>query len=179
MRKEDCFQLGWIKKTHGLKGRVNAKFDVDFPEKYSQLDTVLLEINNSLVPFGIDEIKVDGRNASIVFEEIESAEEASSLVGCGLFLPNQLLEEVDEDMEYFYHDLIGLEVMDKKLGVIGPIQLIFDEGPQILVSVNKAGNEVLIPWVDDFIVNLDFERQIATLDLPDGLLELTSKKDED
>ena len=53
MNIDACFQLGYIVKTHGIKGQVVAFFDVDFPEDYEDLESVFLEQKGRLVPFFI------------------------------------------------------------------------------------------------------------------------------
>jgi 16S rRNA processing protein RimM len=50
MTKEDCFELGKITKTHGVKGEVILWLDVDFPEDYEEMDSVFLEVRGELVP---------------------------------------------------------------------------------------------------------------------------------
>jgi len=51
MRKDECYQLGHIVKTHGLKGMVNIELDVDQPDEYSELESVFLEQSGNLIPF--------------------------------------------------------------------------------------------------------------------------------
>ena len=51
MRKDECYQLGHIVKTHGLKGMVTIDLDVDQPDEYSELESVFLEQSGNLIPF--------------------------------------------------------------------------------------------------------------------------------
>jgi 16S rRNA processing protein RimM len=51
MDKQKCFELGYITKSFGLKGQVNAVFDVDVPLMYRELESVFIELNEVLVPF--------------------------------------------------------------------------------------------------------------------------------
>ena len=65
MREEDCYQLGEVIKTHGLKGEVSVLLDVDFPEEYSELESVFLQMEGNLVPFFIDSIQIHDKRALV------------------------------------------------------------------------------------------------------------------
>ena len=51
MKKEDCYFLGTITRTHGLQGNVVLKLDTDQPEMYNKLESIFVEVNGLLVPF--------------------------------------------------------------------------------------------------------------------------------
>ena len=51
MRKEDCYYLGKITKTHGFKGNLILHLDTDEPELYENLESVFIERDGMLVPF--------------------------------------------------------------------------------------------------------------------------------
>ena len=53
MHKDECYQLGHIIKTHGLKGMVKIELDVDDPNNYSKLESVFVEKSGNLIPFFI------------------------------------------------------------------------------------------------------------------------------
>ena len=53
MRKDECYRLGHIVKTHGLKGAVTIELDVDYPEEYDEMESVFLEQSGNLIPFFI------------------------------------------------------------------------------------------------------------------------------
>ena len=43
MWADECYQLGYIVKTHGLKGEVIAQLEVDAPEEYSEMEEAIIE----------------------------------------------------------------------------------------------------------------------------------------
>jgi 16S rRNA processing protein RimM len=61
MEKTDCFQLGYIAKLHGFKGEVSLFLDVTEPEKYATLDAFYVDINNQLIPFFVENIKLKNK----------------------------------------------------------------------------------------------------------------------
>ncbi len=68
--------------------------------------------------------------------------------------------------------LAGFLVVDSTLGTIGTIEDVQEMPTQDLLIVAGATGEVLIPLVDDFIVEFDDEERVLTMDLPYGLVDL-------
>ena len=88
MKIDDCYQLGYITKTHGTKGEVTAFFDVDFPEDYEDLESVFLLQGGKLVPFFIEGISMQQKGKFIIaFEDVTTIAEAEKLKGVELYLP--------------------------------------------------------------------------------------------
>ena len=57
MKIEDCFYIGYITKTKGLKGEVQIFFEYEEPEDLD-LKTVFLEISGKLVPYFVSSYKL-------------------------------------------------------------------------------------------------------------------------
>jgi 16S rRNA processing protein RimM len=172
MNKDNCFQLGYIAKVHGLHGEVSIVLDVDYPEDYEDLKQVFLEQKSRLVPFFIEHFVLSHNNKVLAkFEDFDSVDEASKLVGSALYLPAKELQELEEG-QYYYHELIGFEVLDENLGSIGIVKVIYDLETQDLLGVDHQGKEVLIPIQDQIILKVDkAEKKVYCL-LPTGLLDI-------
>ena len=87
MNIDECYQLGHVIKTHGLKGEVNIFLDVDHPSEYQELGSVFVEINQKLVPFFIESIQLKGNKALVKFEDVDSLEEAEELQSKRIYRP--------------------------------------------------------------------------------------------
>ena len=61
MNKADCFHLGYVAKLHGFKGEVSLFLDVTEPERYASLDAFYVDINDQLIPFFIERIKLKNK----------------------------------------------------------------------------------------------------------------------
>ena len=80
MNIDACYQLGYIVRTHGVKGQVVAFFDVDYPEDYEELESVFLQLSGKLVPFFIDALDIQPNGRIIIkFEDVDSIVEAEKL----------------------------------------------------------------------------------------------------
>jgi 16S rRNA processing protein RimM len=172
MNKDNCFQLGYISKVHGLHGEVTAILDVDFPEDYQNLEHIFIEQKSRLVPLFLEHFALQfGNKVLAKFEDYNTIDEATALVGSALFLPLTALPELEED-QYYFHELVGYEVLDKTLGNIGEIKVIYDLQTQDLLGVDHKGKEVLIPIQDGIIEKVDKAAKKVFCQLPEGLLDI-------
>lgn len=169
MLQDDCYQLGEVIKTHGLNGEVTINLDVDFPEDYIKLESVFLKQDGKLVPFFISHLQINGDKALVKFEDVNSIDEAKALVKTQLFLPLAQLPKL-EDGGFYFHDLIGCEVIEGKK-VIGVVKDVY-EGANELMVVFSDDNEILIPLIDEIVVEVNIEAKKVIVTLPDGLLDL-------
>ena len=172
MRKEDCFYLGKIAKKFSFKGEVLAYLDTDEPELYENLESVFVECNKHLVPFFIESSSLHKNDfLRIRFEDINTEEEAEAILGNDLYLPLKMLPKLTGN-KFYFHEVIGFDVIDTKRGNIGKITAINDSGAQPLFEIDKNGTEILIPLIDDFIIALDRKNKTITLETPEGLVDL-------
>lgn len=167
---EECYQLGYILKTHGLKGEVVFVIDADQPEAYQELESVFVEQNKKPVPFFIEHLQISGSKAIVKFEEVDSLEEAQHLKGAGLFLPLAFLPNLEDG--YYFHELKGYVVEDSLLGRLGNITGVLDAGNQTLLAMEFKQKEVLIPLVDEIVTRVDKSAKTVFTTLPHGLLDL-------
>ena len=172
MRKEDCFYLGKIAKKFSFKGEVLAYLDTDEPELYQNLESVFVELNKTLVPFFIESSSLHKEKfLRVRFEDIQTEEDADEIMGSEIYLPLSMLPQL-EGTQFYFHEVIGFDVLDTKHGNIGKISAINDSGSQPLFEINKNGIELLIPLIDDFIIDLDRKNKTITLETPEGLVDL-------
>ncbi|KAA9357727.1 16S rRNA processing protein RimM [Larkinella humicola] len=171
MTKDDCFQLGKITKTHGVRGELVFFLDVDMPELYAEMDSVLIEVKGDLVPYFIESISVNRNRGIVALESVETIEEAQKLVNCDLFLPLDNLDELDEG-QFYFHEIVGFLVRDEKLGDLGTVRTVYNVAPQNLISMDYQGKEVLIPVNDELTPSADKVHKILHVRLPDGLVDI-------
>lgn len=170
MKVEDCYQLGYVVKTHGLKGEIQILLDVDDPSQYTEMESMFVYQNNSLVPFFIEYLQVSGKKAIVKIEDIDAIDAAKPFVANPLYLPLEALPKL-ADGEYYLHQLVGMKLLDKGQ-LIGDVAEIFEMGPQNMISVIHQGEEVLIPLIDEIIEKVDLQSNTITANLPEGLIDV-------
>lgn len=172
MKKEDCFFLGKIVKRYSYKGELLVKLDTDQPEFYQHLDAVFVQVKNSFIPFFIEHSQLHKSNLlRLKFEEIDTEEDANSLLNSELYLPLSSLPKL-EGNKFYYHEVIGFMVMDENYGEVGKIVSINDATAQALFEIENNGIEVLIPMNDHFIMHVNRKEKVLTVNTPPGLIEL-------
>lgn len=170
MNIEDCYYLGKITKTWGVKGQLVLFLDVDEPEAYAELDSAFVEMKGQLVPhfFHID--SMTGNKAVATFEET-TPEQAAALVGREMYLPLSMLPKL-EGNQFYFHEVVGFRVVDSTHGDIGVLEQVIDYPAQPLFQIMKNGTEVLIPVIDQVIDKVDRELKTIFITAPNGLIEL-------
>ena len=171
MKKDDCYNVGRIVRTHGFKGDLSIKLDVDNPDEYIELESVFVEINGKLIPFFMTlfELRQKGQ-ARVHFEGIDDEQAAQSLLKKQLYLPLEFLPPLD-GTDFYYHEMPGFQAYDTEHGLIGTITSILEGGAQDLFSIDANGKEVLLPIVDELILELDREKKTILINAPEGLID--------
>ena len=170
MQKEQCFPLGKITKLHGYKGGLILHIDSSTPQYFKDLESVLLDIDQELVPFFLSQKgKLNGKKLLINLEDVRP-EDAHKYVGREAYLPESMLPEAEDDA-YYDKAIIGYTAWEGK-GDIGVVVDVVENSSQNLFVVEKGQQEFLIPAVDAFIKGIDTNEKIIYLELPEGLLDL-------
>jgi 16S rRNA processing protein RimM len=172
MRKEDCFYLGKIAKKFSFKGEVLIYLDTDEPELYENMESVFVEFNKNLVPFFIENSSLHKNDfLKVRFEDVDSEEEADKLIGLEVYLPLTMLPKLTGN-KFYFHEVIGFDIEDQRLGVFGKIISINDSSAQPLFEVVNGSVEILVPMIDQFLVKVDRENKKVVMNLPEGLVEM-------
>ena len=153
--------------------------DVDFPEEYKNLESVLIQINkkdNSLIPFFISNCQLQNNDTlKIKIDDVNEIADAKPLIGKEVYLPLNSLP-ILEGNKFYYHEVIGFKVIDTKHGEIGELKQVLDYPKQasfeIINKEDKEDKEILIPITTEIIVNVDRENQVIEVTTPEGLINL-------
>jgi len=133
---------------------------------------VFVECNKHLFTFYIENSSLHKNDfLRIRFEDMNTEEEADAIIGNAIYLPLNMLPKLSGN-KFYFHEVIGFEVEDKRLGVVGIIQSVNDSSAQPLFEVLNGEVEILIPMIDHFLVKIDRENKKVIMDLPEGLIEM-------
>jgi 16S rRNA processing protein RimM len=170
---DSCYLLGYVIKPHGLKGEVIVHLDVDFPEKYKNLESAFISKNKEkiLIPFFIEKIQINQNKATIKFEDIDSIEQAEAMLSQELFLPLTSLPPLTGN-QFYFHEIIDYLVIDEEKGLLGEVKDVYNLPNQDLIAMIYQEKEVLIPINDHTILGVDRLNKKLHVTLPDGLLEI-------
>jgi 16S rRNA processing protein RimM len=171
MTTEDCFRVGSILKTKGLKGELHIYTDFEGLEDI-KFNTLFIEIGGKLVPYFVSSIKYLQKNAAyLVLEDVDTIEKASLLAKKPMYLPNKLKPK-KKKQEFTLMDLKGFTAVDDNEGELGIITDIHEYPQQLIATVTYKNCEVLFPLNEEVIKGIDVVKEIVRVDLPDGLLDI-------
>lgn len=166
----DLFVFGEIVKTRGLKGCFKALSFLESHEILEGLDSVWLESRiGQRTQHKIKKIDPAGKFLFIELKDIPDIDAAQALVGFKLLLPRNLLDDLPAD-EYYWEDIIGLDVYTPESRHLGRISSIFPTGSNDVYVCRGDSGEILIPAIADVIVDVDLAAHRVTVNLPEGLL---------
>jgi 16S rRNA processing protein RimM len=171
--KSNCIKVGYIKKTHGIHGELIIRFDEEFYETLEECPPIFLEIDNLLVPFFISDegLRLKSAESAIVqLDWVDSEKKAKELCGLSVYVGQDDVVEFEDELSA--NALIGFQLFDETLGLIGQISEVHDYAGNMLLLVDYQGKESLIPLNDDLILRIDEDKREIELRLPDGLFDL-------
>lgn len=175
LKKEDFFKIGNIQKPHGIKGEVVLHFDREIADDFEGQDTVFIEIDGGLVPFFISTYRFQSlKSALVLFQLAQTQEEIKEIVGKPVFLENKKQAEV-ESPEMNYLDLSGFTLFDQNRNLTGIIKGLIENPDNPLLEIEQdttEKKEILIPFQEDLIIDINESEKWLQMKLPEGLLEI-------
>lgn len=171
MEKSDCLEVGRISKTFGYKGTLIISIRKGFDECIEKEGSVFIEVDEELVPFFIADFEDDGAPFfRVQFEEFHSVEEAREFAGSAVYLPREVIPaEVLKNCLSL--EINGYIVVDVKQGEIGEVAGVIELPQHLVLKVRKGHKEILIPYVSEFIREIDHTGRTIIMETPEGLID--------
>lgn len=170
IKEEEVFKIGKFIKPHGIKGEISFAFENNIFDKVD-CPYIICLIDGIFVPFFIKDYRFKGsETALITLEDVSSEYQAKKFSGLEVYFPRTHFNETS-DAEYTLDYFIDFEVIDEQAGNLGKITDVDDSTINILFLINTPnGEELIIPASDDFIINIDGDKKILYMKLPEGLI---------
>lgn len=144
--------IGQLGKCHGLKGELRCRPETDFPERF--LDTKEVEIFSKDGParrVTVESARFHGAYILLKLSGVDSPEQAARLSNYMVAVGPD--EVIDLEDGYYHYELEGLEVFEPDGTRIGILQEVIDNPAHEIYRVD----DVLIPAVDEYILEIDLE----------------------
>ncbi len=161
-----------VAKTHGLAGQLSLKIHQDFSNNtITEKMPVFLLTEGIPVPFFVEFVKNSGSYRVVKLKHIDSEEKAKSFLDCKIYvLSSAIIKEEEDDDELCEFD--GFAVYDKKHGFIGTFSLLNMIPGNPVFETTLDNKTIIIPFVDEFIVKIDYEKKEIHISAPEGLIEM-------
>ena len=158
-------RFGQITAPVGIKGEIRVYPYLE-QTRFSDFGNLSVE---SGAPVKVEKIRQDKNMLVIKLSGIDDRNTAEALRGRYLYLPEGQKPRLGDDT-YYTEDLVGCKVVKKSGEVLGTLREVMSRSHQDLYEVRKEdGSAFLIPAVKEFILSVDTEGKIITVDIPEGL----------
>ncbi|OFZ20319.1 MAG: 16S rRNA processing protein RimM [Bdellovibrionales bacterium RBG_16_40_8] len=163
--------VGYVKDAHGIKGEIFVRLNAGKADWLNELDKVRLQSQSGEIK-SFQIVRSSRHKDGIIFllENIKDRNTAESLKGHRFVISEAMLKAKPGEGIYL-HEILGFEVIDKKLGALGSIVKFSSNGTQDLLVLEYKGREILIPFVEPFIEKVNLQSRQIEMILPDGLID--------
>lgn len=166
---EQFLQVGIISSTHGLRGEVKIFPTTDDAKRFKKLKEVLLDTGKEHIILEIQGIKFFKQFVILKFKGFDSINDIEKYKGKSLLVDRRDAVKLEKD-EYFVADLLGMKVYtgEEEFGIVKDV---LETGAnEVYVLDTRDYGEVLIPAIRQCILEVDVEKRIMKVCLPQGLL---------
>ncbi|MBU0681572.1 MAG: ribosome maturation factor RimM [Proteobacteria bacterium] len=166
--------VGTVAKPHGIRGEVKIFCLSGQPENFRDYPAlVLIAEDGERCDYTVSSLRVQGKFVVVALAGVIDRNRAEELYGSQVWVDQEYLAPLADD-EFYWHDVMGAEVVDVQGNVIGNLISLMTTGGGELLVVRKDSDEVLIPSRPEFLVEIGADRIIV--DLPPGLLDINRAK---
>ncbi|MEP0990890.1 MAG: ribosome maturation factor RimM [Tateyamaria sp.] len=160
--------VGAIAGAYGVRGEVRLKSFT--AEAEAIVDYAPLTSEDGAHSYNVTLTRAIKNGLAARLSGVSSKEQADALKGLRLFVPRDRLPVLDDD-EYYYADLVGLEVRDTGGTVLGHVKSVQNHGATDLLEIHGAGLKatVLLPFTHAAVPTIDMTARRIVADPPEGL----------
>ena len=177
--------VGRIRKAHGIRGELVVEPITDAPDSIfasghrvfagtttGELSLWSADERTPPAPRALDVIGARPHQGGLLvqFEAIHDRTQAELWRGRYLLVPADELEPPAEG-EVFLHELPGMTAILESGVTLGDVTTWYELPQGILLAVQGATGEVLLPFAEDVVLDIDLTTRRITVRVPDGLID--------
>jgi 16S rRNA processing protein RimM len=164
--------IGRVVRPHGIKGEVRVASYTSVPERFTWLEHVYLSLDaEDLSPISapVARVRFHKGNVLLMLEGYQDRNAAEGLRGMWLLVPEAEGIPLEEG-EAFFFQLEGLRVFSDEGVELGELIEVLETGANEVFVVRGAAGELLLPNIEDVILEVDLDAGRMTVHLLPGLL---------
>lgn len=162
--------VGRILAPWGVEGKLKTKVETDFPERFTPGAKVYIDRQ----PMTIESAEWHSGKLVIKLNTVDSREDAQKLQGKTVEIYRSQVHSLPEG-QYYYFQLIGLEVWTTQGEFLGNITEILATESNDNYVVRSTKGEILIPAIEDVVKSIDLDKGCLVIEPITGLLSLNQK----
>ncbi len=170
--QDEMVPIGKIVGTHGIKGLLKVYSYSGNIQSLQAAETAFLKgKDGTLREYSVKSVSAHTGGFILGLDDFSDINQVLSLSGSELCLKLSQLPAPDEN-EYYWRDLIGLDVFTDQGVELGALVDIFETGSSDIYVVRGISKEYLIPAIADVIARVDIPGKKMIITPLDGLLDL-------
>ena len=168
---EDLLRVGVIANTHGIRGEVKVFPTTDEKERFKDLKKVILDMGKEQKVLEIQSVRFFKNLVILKFKGIDNINDIEMYKGKDLLVTREDAVPLEEG-EYFIADLLDLDVYSDEDEKIGVLYDVMQTGANdVYVVKTEEGKEILLPAIDECILDIYLEESRMTVHIMEGLLD--------
>lgn len=168
---EELFRVGVISNTHGIRGEVKVYPTTDNVRRFDDLKEVILDTGKEQHNLHVTSVKYFKNMVILKFKEFDNINDIIPYKGMDLLVTRENAIPLEEG-EYYIADIIGSKVITDEDKILGTLTDVLQTGANdVYVVKTKDGKEVLLPSIEECILDRDIENKIVKVHIMKGLLD--------
>lgn len=168
---EELFRVGVISNTHGIRGEVKVYPTTDNVRRFDDLKEVILDTGKEQLNLHVTSVKYFKNMVILKFKEFDNINDIIPYKGMDLLVTRENAIPL-EDGEYYIADIIGSKVITDEDKILGTLTDVLQTGANdVYVVKTKDGKEVLLPSIEECILDRDIENKIVKVHIMKGFLD--------
>ena len=164
----DWIEVGYILRPHGVRGELHVVLhapEEGFPKSIASV--LLIHPKHGERPTKVDTARTKRDAVLMRLDTIKDREEAQRWKGAAVHVEASHLPPPEQG--YHVYELIGSSVIDESGQHLGDVTGFLDNSAHFLLKLSKDGQELLFPYVEDFVQGYDRESNALIVRVPPGL----------
>lgn len=165
----DLICVGAVTGSFGVRGEVRVKSFCAIPGEIENYSPLSNEDGSQSYTLTLTRAVKGGFSGHL--GGVDNKEQADAVKGLRLFAPRDRLPSLPSD-EYYYTDLVGLEVFDTGGALLGQVKSVQNHGASDLLELTGEGlkGTVFLPFTLAAVPTVDLEQGRIIADPPEGIL---------
>lgn len=164
--------VGRVARPHGVHGEIRVRPFTESADSWARFKKVYLRRPDGEASlFKVVSARPHKDFVLLKLNRVNAREQARDLVGGEVAVLKEWLPEPEDD-EYYWADLIGLNVVEENGRALGRVENILSTPADDLLAVEFNGRELLVPFREEMIRDIDLEGRRILVSLPEGFLDL-------
>lgn len=165
--------VGLILRPHGIAGELQVEPWSEHPARFAPGASLLAVPPGKGVPriLRVERASPHRGGLRVAFAGVADRDAAQALRGWRLEIARSEVPEAPRG-SYYVFELVGCRCHDQRFGELGEVTDLASQGGGWLVEVERAdGRRLSLPFVEEFLVEIDREGRRIEWRLPEGLIE--------